>query len=69
MLIDNSNGENMGSMENRMESLVRRHRDLDQRIIAMEAEKAPDLYINTLKREKLLLKDEITKTEKILLEG
>jgi len=63
------NEENMGSVENRMEALVRKHRELDQRIIALEAERAPDKYINPLKREKLLLKDEITKTEKLLLEG
>ena len=68
MLIE-PNEENMGSVENRMEALVRKHRDLDQRIIALEAERAPDKYINPLKREKLLLKDEITKTEKLLLEG
>jgi hypothetical protein len=68
MLIE-PNEENMGSIENRMEALVRKHRELDQRIIALEAERAPDKYINPLKREKLLLKDEITKTEKLLLEG
>jgi len=68
MLIE-PNEENMGSVENRMEALVRKHRELDQRIIALEAERAPDKYINPLKREKLLLKDEITKTEKLLLEG
>jgi hypothetical protein len=68
MLIE-PNEENMGSIENRMEALVRKHRELDQRIIALEAERAPDKYINPLKREKLLLKDEITQTEKLLLEG
>jgi uncharacterized protein YdcH (DUF465 family) len=68
MLIE-PNEENMGSIENRMEALVRKHRELDQRIIALEAERAPDKYINPLKKEKLLLKDEITQTEKLLLEG
>ena len=62
-LIEPNEGD-MGSVENRMEALVRKHRELDQRIIALEAEKAPDEYITPLKKEKLLLKDEIVQTEK-----
>jgi hypothetical protein len=49
------------SIEGRIEALERKHKELHNRIEALEAERAPDVYITPLKREKLLLKDEITK--------
>lgn len=45
----------------RLEALERRHRDLHNRIESLQAEKAPDIYITNLKREKLAIKDEIVR--------
>lgn len=49
------------SIEGRIESLKRKHLDLEARIEAMRAERVPDEYINTLKREKLTIKDELAR--------
>jgi len=43
----------------RLASLESKHDDLHKRIESLQAEKAPDGYIAPLKKEKLLLKDEI----------
>lgn len=43
----------------RLASLESKHKNLHMRIEALEAEKAPEIYITSLKKEKLLLKDEI----------
>ena len=51
------------SIEGRIESLTRKHKDLHDRIEALEAEHAPDEYIQRLKKEKLALKDELHKLE------
>jgi hypothetical protein len=51
------------SIEGRIESLTRKHKDLHDRIEALEAEHAPDEYIQKLKKEKLALKDELHKLE------
>lgn len=51
------------SIEGRLEALKRKHTDLHNRIEVLQAEKAPDIYINKLKKEKLVLKDEITRIE------
>lgn len=48
------------STQARIESLERKHKDLHARIEAMEAERAPDQYINKLKKEKLVIKDELS---------
>jgi hypothetical protein len=45
----------------RLASLQEKHRDLHQRIDALEAEKAPDKYVTPLKVKRLALKDMITK--------
>lgn len=49
------------SIEGRIESLKKRHEDLHRRIEALEAERAPDKYITPLKKEKLIIKDELTR--------
>lgn len=49
------------SKEARIESLTRKHRELDQVIEALEGERAPDTYIHQKKKEKLALKDELYK--------
>lgn len=52
------------SIEGRIEALERKHKDIHERIEALEAEHAPDIYITGLKKEKLILKDEINKLRK-----
>lgn len=47
------------NIEGRIEALERKHKDLHSRIEALEGERAPDLYIIPLKKEKLEVKDEI----------
>lgn len=49
------------SVEGRIDSLTRKHQELHERIEVLEAEHAPDKYIIPLKKEKLLLKDQIQK--------
>lgn len=48
-------------MEARLESLERQHKNVHERIEALEAERAPDKYIKPLKQHKLSLKDEIAR--------
>lgn len=50
----------LDAMEARLEELRARHRELDQRIEALEAEGDQAFQIMGLKREKLRLKDRIT---------
>jgi len=52
---------------NRIASLERKHRDLHVRIEALQAEKAPDKYIQPLKKQKLAIKDEIEAISKKML--
>ena len=47
------------SIEGRIESLKRKHADLHERIKVFEAEKVPEHYITSLKKEKLKIKDEL----------
>lgn len=49
------------SIEGRIESLKTQHNYLKTKIKVLQAEKAPDKYIEPLKKEKLALKDEIRK--------
>lgn len=51
------------SIEGHIEALKRKHKDLHKRIEALEAEHAPEKYIAPLKKEKLMLKDEIARFE------
>ena len=46
-------------IEHRIEVLSVKHKDLHNRIETLEAENAPDEFISKLKKEKLLVKDEI----------
>jgi len=55
------------TLHGRLESLRRKHNDLHDRIEALEAERAPGRYIKPLKKEKLIIKDEIEKLMKELL--
>lgn len=49
------------SVEGRIAALRAKHKDLHDRIEALEAEHAPDKYITPLKKEKLVVKDELEK--------
>jgi len=55
----------MGTLENRLLALKAKHKDLDDRIESLYAEKAPETYITKLKKEKLSIKDEIIDLEKL----
>tara|TARA_Y100000389_G_scaffold54036_2_gene49916 strand:- start:1718 stop:1900 length:183 start_codon:yes stop_codon:yes gene_type:complete len=57
------------SIESRLVALERKHKDLHSKIEALEAEKAPDRYIKTLKVEKLVVKDEMSIIQKKMLDG
>lgn len=57
----------MGDINNHLIVLKNKHHDLDKRIEALEAERAPDQYVTSLKKEKLILKDQIVKLEEKLL--
>ena len=59
--------EEMGDINNHLIALKNKHHNLDKKIEALIAEKAPDTYITPLKKEKLKLKDEIVKIEQKLL--
>jgi hypothetical protein len=52
------------SIEGRIESLTAKHKSLHDRIEALEAERAPDKFVVQLKREKLIIKDELEKLTK-----
>lgn len=47
------------TIEGRISSLKRRHKQLHERIEVLEAEHAPEKYITPLKKEKLAVKDEL----------
>ena len=47
------------NVQSRIQALQRKHAELHKRIEVLYAEKAPEIYINTLKAEKLAIKDEI----------
>ncbi len=52
----------------RLEVLRREHRDLDEAIRALEAQVRPDqLMLRRLKKQKLALKDQITRLEDRLI--
>ena len=55
------------TIENRLIALKNKHHTLDKKIEALIAEHAPDQYVTPLKKEKLLLKEQIVKIEKDLL--
>jgi hypothetical protein len=47
------------SIEGRMESLQRKHKELHAKVEALEAENAPEKYIIPVKKQKLQIKDEM----------
>lgn len=49
------------SQQGYLESLQRKHKELHKTIEALESEKAPDNIIQLRKKEKLALKDKISK--------
>jgi hypothetical protein len=54
-------------MPSRIEALLRRHRSLDERVAAEQGRPQPDaMVLQMLKREKLRLKDEITRYEGLM---
>ena len=57
----------MGNPDNHLIALRNKHHELDKRIEALIAERAPDEYVTNLKKEKLKLKEEILKIEAVLL--
>lgn len=52
--------------QHRIEVLKNKHKYLHSVIEASEAEKAPEEFIQKIKKEKLALKDEISRLEKDL---
>ena len=52
------------AIADRLVSLEMKHKNLHDRVEAAEAEKAPDIYVSRMKREKLMIKDEITQLQK-----
>ena len=50
--------------EDRLISLQIKHKHLHSLVEAAEAEKAPDIYVSRMKREKSMIKDEITQLQK-----
>jgi len=56
------------SLDARLVSLERKHKDIHMRVEALEAEKAPEGFIKPLKKEKLKLKDEIIKIKHMILD-
>jgi hypothetical protein len=63
-VVSSSIGDNNMSIEGRLQSLKRKHNDLHGKIEALEAEKAPEKYIIPMKKQKLLIKDEISQLER-----
>jgi hypothetical protein len=58
------NSDEEGKLRRRLAQLKQEHRDLDEAIIAMEAEPQRDqLMLTRLKKKKLGLKDEIARLE------
>ncbi len=54
-------------MPSRIEALLRRHRRLDERVAAEHGRPQPDaMVLQMLKREKLRLKDELTRYEGLM---
>ena len=53
------------NVQPRIQALQRKHAELHKRIEALYAEKAPEIYINTLKAEKLAIKDEIMRLNNV----
>ena len=51
------------SIDGRIEALKRKHKDLDDRIEVLQAERAPEHFITNLKREKLAIKDELARIQ------
>ena len=51
------------SIEGHIKSLKSKHKDLHDRIEALEGENAAEKYITPLKKEKLRIKDTITHLE------
>lgn len=57
------------SLKNHLDALVRKHRSLDEKITELyNTNMADDLSIQSLKREKLQLKEEISQAEQKLEE-
>jgi uncharacterized protein YdcH (DUF465 family) len=54
------------SIEGRMESLLRKHQELHNKVEVLEAEKAPEKYILPIKKQKLQIKDEMCHLKKRL---
>lgn len=51
------------SLQNHLIALKNKHHDLDKRIEVLYAERADEKYITPLKKEKLILKEQIVKIE------
>ena len=57
------NMTNVQKLKNHISALRTKHRDLDEKIKVLESEKVGDDIIKRQKRQKLQLKDEITKIQ------
>lgn len=51
----------MGKQMNKIDYLKEQHKKIHERIEALEAEKAPEKYITDLKKQKLSIKDQISR--------
>lgn len=51
---------NKAKMEKHREVLIRKHRDLDKKIVDLEKHYVSDATVHQLKKEKLHLREEIT---------
>ena len=60
---------NKENIKHRIEVLQAKHKDLDERINVLYAERVDEKYITNLKKEKLQIKEEISKLEKEFLVG
>lgn len=55
----------MGKMRNHLNRLVEKHKILDKEVIQMQINHASDFKIRELKKQKLHLKEEIARMEKL----
>ena len=64
--MDRMTNMSQDGLGNHIIALKNKHHDLDKRIEALIAEHAPDQYVTSLKKEKLIVKEEIVDCEKRL---
>jgi uncharacterized protein YdcH (DUF465 family) len=58
-------GNLMSKIKNHMKNLIEKHQRLDKEVNQMQINHAPDFKIRELKKQKLNLKEEIARMEKL----